>query len=114
MYVCMLFLWQDIYHTTHQCFYSRRSLYLALFRLKDGSDGVNELEPWLRNVQVRIHIRVYFRGAPGGICLAPLIITYYMYTMYLRQFVIAPAKILVSDTQSPLETNPEINPAYDM
>lgn len=43
---------QGVYHTTHQCFYSRRSLYLALFRLSDDVTGVNELEPWLRNVQV--------------------------------------------------------------
>ena len=41
-----------MYHTTHQCFYSRRSLYLALFRLIDDIAGVNELDPWLRNVQV--------------------------------------------------------------
>ena len=47
------FAGQDVYHTTHQCFYSRRSIYLALFRLSDELAGVNELEPWLRNVQVR-------------------------------------------------------------
>ena len=43
---------QDVYHVTHQCFYSKRSLYLALFRLSDGMKGIAELEPWLRNVQV--------------------------------------------------------------
>ena len=43
---------QDVYHVTHQCFYSKRSLYLALFRLSDGKKGITELEPWLRNVQV--------------------------------------------------------------
>ena len=44
---------QDVYHTTHQCFYSRRSLYLALFRLTDGEEGIRELDPWLRNVKVQ-------------------------------------------------------------
>ena len=43
-----------MYHTTHQCFYSRRSLYLALFRLTDGQEGIRELDPWLRNVKVLI------------------------------------------------------------
>lgn len=47
------FAGQEVYHVTHQCFYSRRALYLAMFRLIDKEDGVNELEPWLRNVQVR-------------------------------------------------------------
>ena len=39
---------QEVY----QSFYSRRSLYLAVFRLTDGPSGVDELDPWLRNVQV--------------------------------------------------------------
>ena len=43
---------QEVYHTTHQCFYSKRSMYLALFRLTDGEKGIDELEQWLRNVQV--------------------------------------------------------------
>ena len=43
---------QSVYHPTLQCFYSRRSLYLALYRLTDGANGVSELEPWLRNVKV--------------------------------------------------------------
>ena len=50
---------QDVYHTTHQCFYSRRSLYLALFRLCDGVKGIEELEQWLRNVKVGLLYRVY-------------------------------------------------------
>jgi hypothetical protein len=52
--ILYVLLAQDIYHTTHQCFYSQRSLYLALFRLQDGRDGVNELEPWLRTIQVHV------------------------------------------------------------
>lgn len=45
---------QEEYHTTHQCFYSKRSMYLALFRLTDGIKGIEELEEWLRTVQVYI------------------------------------------------------------
>ena len=53
---------QEVYHTTHQCFYSRRSMYLALFRLTDGEEGIEELEQWLRIVQVRmnsLHLELY-------------------------------------------------------
>ena len=47
------FIIQDIYNTTHQCFYSQRSLYLALYRLNDEG-GVAELDSWLRNIKVFI------------------------------------------------------------
>lgn len=50
------FAGQDIYQTTHQLFYSRRALYLAIFRLSDGFNGISELESWLRNVQVCTYI----------------------------------------------------------
>ena len=46
------FAGQEVYQVTHQCFYSRRALYLAVFRLTDKEEGVYELETWLRNVQV--------------------------------------------------------------
>ena len=42
---------QDIYNTTHQYFYSQRSLYLALYRLNDEG-GVAKLDSWLRNIKV--------------------------------------------------------------
>ena len=48
------FAGQEVYQVTHQCFYSRRAIYLALFRLSDGEEGIDELEPWLRNVQVKM------------------------------------------------------------
>ena len=51
VHLLMLHL-QDVYQATHQSLYSRRSLYLAVFRLTDGPSGVDELDPWLRNVQV--------------------------------------------------------------
>ena len=53
--VMLVIFFQEEYHTTHQCFYSKRSLYLALFGLTDGEEGIEELEPWLRSVQVNIH-----------------------------------------------------------
>ena len=43
---------QEVYHTTHQCFYSKRSMYLALFRLTDGEKGIDELEQWLSNIRM--------------------------------------------------------------
>lgn len=54
------FAGQDEYHPTHQLFYSRRALYLALFRLSDGNEGINELDQWLRSVQVKyMHVYVH-------------------------------------------------------
>ncbi len=44
---------QEEYYATHQCFLSQRSLYLLLFNLKHGEDGVNELKPWLNNIALR-------------------------------------------------------------
>ena len=35
------------YYATHQCFLSERSMYLLLFNLKHGEQGVDELKPWL-------------------------------------------------------------------
>lgn len=43
---------QEQYYATHQCFYSKRSLYLVVFRLADGEKGVNEVDEWMRNIQV--------------------------------------------------------------
>ena len=44
---------QEEYYATHQCFLSQRSLYLLLFNLKDGMEGVQELKPWLNNISLR-------------------------------------------------------------
>ena len=57
------FAGQDDYQVTHQCFYSRRALYIAVFRLCDGLKGVNELDHWLRNVQVCKIITVIIVGS---------------------------------------------------
>lgn len=36
----------------NQWFYSKQSLYIAVFRLSDGENGVKGLEPWLKNIKV--------------------------------------------------------------
>ena len=43
---------QEEYYATHQCFISRRSLYLALWNVTHGMAGAQELRPWLLNIQV--------------------------------------------------------------
>ena len=44
---------QEEYYATHQCFLSRRSLYLAVWNVTHGMRGVEELKPWLLNIQAR-------------------------------------------------------------
>ena len=44
---------QEEYYATHQCFLSQRSLYLLLFNLKHGTEGIQELKPWLNNISLR-------------------------------------------------------------
>ncbi|XP_070567306.1 leucine-rich repeat serine/threonine-protein kinase 1-like [Ptychodera flava] len=44
---------QKEYYATHQYFLSKRSLYLLLWKITDGEKGVNELQQWLVNIQVR-------------------------------------------------------------
>ena len=44
---------QKEYYSTHQCFLSRRSMYLLVFNLTHGDNGVEELRPWLNNIQLR-------------------------------------------------------------
>ena len=44
---------QEEYYSTHQCFLSQRSLYLLLFNLTHGENGVKELKPWLNNIAIR-------------------------------------------------------------
>ncbi|XP_077977782.1 leucine-rich repeat serine/threonine-protein kinase 1-like [Glandiceps talaboti] len=44
---------QKEYYATHQYFLSKRSVYLLLWKITDGEKGVNELQQWLVNIQVR-------------------------------------------------------------
>ena len=45
---------QKEYYATHQCFLSQESLYLLLFNLRHGREGVKELQPWLNNLALRV------------------------------------------------------------
>jgi leucine-rich repeat kinase 1/leucine-rich repeat kinase 2 len=40
----------DDYTATHQCFLHQSSLYLLLFNLKHGNEGVHELKSWLNSI----------------------------------------------------------------
>lgn len=45
---------QEEYYATHQCFLSRRSLYLVVWNVTHFIQGAEELKPWLLNIQVRV------------------------------------------------------------
>ncbi|XP_070542862.1 leucine-rich repeat serine/threonine-protein kinase 1-like [Ptychodera flava] len=44
---------QSEYYITHQCFLTTNTLYLAVFNVSKGEDGLKDLEPWLLNIQAR-------------------------------------------------------------
>ena len=44
------FAGQEEYYTTHQVFLSKQSLYLAVWNVMEGKDGIKELKPWLSNI----------------------------------------------------------------
>ena len=44
---------QEEYYVTHQCFLSTRSLYLVVWNVTDGEEGIENLGPWLHNIQVK-------------------------------------------------------------
>jgi small GTP-binding protein len=44
---------QEEYYVTHQCFLSTRSLYLVVWDVEKGEEGVEQLGPWLHNIQAR-------------------------------------------------------------
>lgn len=46
---------QEVYYATHQCFLSRNTLYLAVWNMEKGEDGIENLRPWLLNIQVKIN-----------------------------------------------------------
>ena len=45
---------QEVYYATHQCFLTKNSLYLLLWKMTEGKDGVMELKPWLDNIAARV------------------------------------------------------------
>ncbi|KAG4071917.1 hypothetical protein HA402_006078 [Bradysia odoriphaga] len=44
---------QKEYYTTHQYFLSKRSLYLVVWRISDGKQGLTAILQWLSNIQAR-------------------------------------------------------------
>lgn len=50
MLYCVYF--QKEYYATHQLFLTHRALYLAIWKLTDGEEGVRNLHFWLLNIQV--------------------------------------------------------------
>ena len=47
------FAGQEEYYATHQVFLSKRSLYLAVWNIEEGKEGIAELKPWLNNIILR-------------------------------------------------------------
>ena len=44
---------QEVYYATHQCFLSRNTLYLVVWNMEEKEKGIDNLRPWLLNIQVR-------------------------------------------------------------
>lgn len=42
---------QEEYYATHQCFLTKRSLYLLVWDIQDGEAGVRSLKSWLENIE---------------------------------------------------------------
>ena len=47
------FAGQEEYYAIHQCFLSKRSLYLLVWNVTVGDAGIAELKPWLNNISAR-------------------------------------------------------------
>ena len=47
------FAGQEEYYATHQCFLSKRTLYLLVWNVTEGDAGVADLKPWLNSISVR-------------------------------------------------------------
>lgn len=44
---------QEEYYATHQCFLTRRSLYVLVWNVEMNEAGLASLKPWLENIGVR-------------------------------------------------------------
>lgn len=62
---------------THQCFLTNRGLYLLVWNVKDGLPGIESLNIWLQNLQVRtcvvymymyVYIHVYLHKVYIQVC----------------------------------------------
>ena len=77
---------QEEYYATHQCFISRRSLYLVVWNVTHGLTGAEELRPWLLNIQVSSlslsfdspseHLNLPYQGYSHSLHLNLYFITY--------------------------------------
>ena len=45
------FVGREEYYPIHQCFLSNRSLYLLVWNVEDGEEGVKGLKTWLENIE---------------------------------------------------------------
>lgn len=45
---------QNEYYATHQYFLSKRSLYIVVWKITDGHQGIAEILQWLVNIQVAL------------------------------------------------------------
>ena len=45
---------KEVYYATHQCFLSKRSLYLLVWNITEGDKGVDDLKPWLNNISMKV------------------------------------------------------------
>ena len=45
---------QDMYYATHQCFFTKRSLYLLLWKMTDRREGIAEVKSWLDNIAAHV------------------------------------------------------------
>ena len=52
---------QHVYYATHQCFLTSNTLYLVVWNIEHGQEGIERLAPWLLNIQV-IYMNVHFHS----------------------------------------------------
>ena len=67
---------QEVYYATHQCFLSRNTLYLVVWNMEEKEKGIDNLRPWLLNIQVRRLRSVLLNNAILIIQTTGLILSY--------------------------------------
>ena len=45
---------QEEYYLTHQCFLTNRALFVLVWNVLDGDEGIESISIWLQNLQVRL------------------------------------------------------------
>lgn len=78
---------QEEYYLTHQCFFTNRALYLLVWNVIDGEDGIKSLTVWLQNLQVPLtghfqaSICIYFLSVQS----APLSNLFHLLRAFIMQ-----------------------------